>query len=301
MKYLFFFLILLCGCVSHQSDSTSTLSPLGNIIAIGGGKRSDAVIKQIVKLQSKGPFLIVPMASGIADTIGWEHRDLFLELGANQVEIMMLTESDSTNSTVVKKFRSAGGIWFSGGNQNKLMRYIGSEAIRSAIIQAYVNGAVIAGTSAGTAILSELMITGDEKYPINERVYFGQIRKDNVLLSRGLGLIHDIVVDQHFIRRSRQNRLITVLLDSPVKAVVGIDEATALWIKPSAMVEIIGDGQVIWWEKTKHSRIGYSDSLLAASNISMFVLPSGSSFKLNNEKRIIQLKMNSDYQSLPYY
>ena len=221
----------------------------GNLVLIGGGKRPESVMKQIVALQKDGPFLIVPMASGIADTVGWEHRDMFKELGAKNVEIMMLQKGDSTNSEIVKKFESAGGIWFSGGDQNRLMQFIGNTAIKSAIHKAYENGALITGTSAGTAIQSEWMITGDERFPINERVYFGQIRTQNTILEPGLGLLKGIIIDQHFIRRSRSNRLITALLDEPVSSVAGIDESTALWFKPNGNVEVIGKGQVLIWKK----------------------------------------------------
>ncbi len=265
----------------------------GNLVLIGGGKRPESVMKQIVALQKDGPFLIVPMASGIPDTVGWEHRDMFKEFGAKNVENMLIQKSDSINTELIKKFESAGGIWFSGGDQNRLMQFIGNTALKSAIHKAYVNGAVIAGTSAGTAIQSEWMITGDERFPISERVYFGQIRKQNTILEPGLGLLKGMIVDQHFIRRGRSNRLITSLLDEPVSSVAGIDESTALWFKPNGNVEVIGDGQVLIWEKTEFSVVVKKDSLLGAKNIIMHLLPSGSKFEWKNKTiKNIELSKN---------
>jgi cyanophycinase len=236
-------------------------------------------MQKIVELAKGNPLLVIPMASSIPDTVGWEQRDEFQKMGAN-AEVLLLVESDSANAEILRKLRTAGGVWFSGGDQNRLMKYIGSSAMRNAIAEAYKNGAVIAGTSAGTAIQSEIMITGEERYPSkNPDVVFGQLRPENVIVARGLGLVTGMIMDQHFVVRRRLNRLINVLADSEANLGAGIDEATALWLKPGGKVEVLGLSQVVLLEKTKNARRTVKENQLGFSGFTLHVLPSGSTFQ----------------------
>lgn len=245
---------------------------------IGGGPRPDAILEKIVELSAGKTLLVIPMASSIPDTVGWEHRDKFISLGA-RAEALQLSKSDSSNSEILDKIKSAGGIWFSGGDQNRLMEYVGAKSMREAIHFAYENGAVISGTSAGTAVQSEIMITGDEKFPFeNRNLFFSQIRPENVMVTLGLGLTTEMIVDQHFIRRRRLNRLINILGDSDVNIAIGIDEATALWLKPNNEAEVLGNSQIIILEKSESTRTTQKDEQMGLSNILMHIVPSGSSF-----------------------
>lgn len=264
--------------VTNQAGST------GNLVMIGGGPRPAEIMQLIVSLSPDSSILVVPMASGIPDTIGWEHRDQFYEYGAKHVTILMMEPGDDQRKEIVEKVRNARGIWFSGGDQNKLMEYFGSEEIREAVREAWRNGAVIAGTSAGTAVQSKTMITGDEKYPLPRRFnWFSQVRHDNVIVSEGFGLVENMIVDQHFIRRNRLNRLVNVLLDNEEQYAVGIDEATALWFKPNGEVEVVGESQVMILEAPNVAAV-VSDSLLAARDIRFHILTPGSTFQWQNNR-----------------
>jgi cyanophycinase len=88
------------------------------------------------------------------------------------------------------------------------------------------------------------MITGDEVFPAGDRS-FGVLAEDNVVAVPGIGLLNNMIVDQHFLVRSRLNRLISVLLDTPEFLAAGIDEATALWIQPDGWAQVLGESQVI--------------------------------------------------------
>jgi cyanophycinase len=80
--------------------------------------------------------------------------------------------------------------------------------------------------------MSRVMITGDERRPVSKDESWQLIEADNVVTSEGLGFLDDAVVDQHFVRRRRHNRLISLVLEQPKLLGIAIDEATAVWVKP---------------------------------------------------------------------
>lgn len=269
----------------HQIAIATVANPadtaVGNLVIVGGGARPLSIMNKIVELSPDSSMLIIPMASSIPDTVGWEQRDQFYSYGAKQVDILMLDEDDKNDPLVADQIRNAKGIWFSGGDQNRLMEYLGDGILIKAIHEAYKNGAVISGTSAGAAVMSRVMITGDEVNPDEYRA-FASIRKDNVVTSQGIGLLTNIIVDQHFIRRSRMNRLISVLLDHPEQFAAGIDEATALWVSPGGVFEVIGESQVILLGEIASNEVQPGE-LHGTTGMQLFVLPPGSSFIINGE------------------
>jgi cyanophycinase len=278
--------ITTCGDYSVKLDSSSALagSSRGNLVMIGGGPRPAEIMELIVSLSPDSTILVVPMASGIPDTVGWEQRDQFLEYGAKSAEILMLEHGDTDNPEVLEKLRSASGIWFSGGDQRRLMEYFASESMRDAVHHAYSNGAVIAGTSAGTAVQSAVMITGDELYGVRQP--FGVMVQDNVITSPGFGFVENIIIDQHFIRRSRLNRLINVLADAEnVRYAAGIDEATALWFGSDGRVQVVGESQVVLLDSGE-AAVSYhgEENLLGLRELKLHILPPGAVFEwANNE------------------
>jgi cyanophycinase len=116
--------------------------------------------------------------------------------------------------------------------------------VYEAIMHAHNNGAVIAGTSAGAAVMSLKMITGNQlKHPEAEGG-FTTIENENIEIAEGLGLLKDVIIDQHFIRRQRLNRLIAASAENPDQLCVGIDESTAIIVNGDT-ASVIGIGQVV--------------------------------------------------------
>ena len=94
--------------------------------------------------------------------------------------------------------------------------------MQAAILARYRDGAVVGGTSAGAAVMSTPMITGDERLPGGDRPpakdssdAFMTIARDNVVTVEGFGLLPGAIVDQHFVRRRRNNRLLSLVLENP--------------------------------------------------------------------------------------
>jgi len=157
------------------------------------------------------------------------------------------------------------------------MDIVGGTTIQETIVYAYHNGAVIAGTSAGAAVMSKLMISGRQhKFPDDDR--YSHIVPKNIEITDGLGLVKKVIVDQHFVKRERLNRLIAVSIENPDYLCAGIDESTALLISGDS-VTVCGVGQVILVDASK-AKLNPSNSLLGAKGLKIDVLLPGERFKL---------------------
>ena len=137
----------------------------------------------------------------------------------------------------------------------------------NALHDKYKNNTVFAGTSAGTAIMSQKMITGEGEINI--------IDGSKVETKPGLGLLPGVIVDQHFIKRQRQNRLIGLILQNPELLGIGIDENTAIMVEQNRFLEVLGESQVMIFEAKKQH-----------NEMKLLLLTKGEKFDLKTRKRI---------------
>ncbi|STC94634.1 cyanophycinase [Elizabethkingia anophelis] len=233
-------LFLVFGFVSAQI-------PKGKLLIIGGGDSPDFLIDRMVKEAGlkKGEYVaIFPQASSIPDSSfiytseDFEKRDLkTLNYYFNKGEKLSKARLDS--------LKKAKLIFISGGDQTKFMELINSyPEVKDIIKTSYFNGNMIAGTSAGAAVMSGVMITGNQLKHKEYNSTFNNIETNNVETQKGLGFITSAVIDQHFIIRSRYNRLLSLIIDHPKLKGIGIDESTAILIK-NGEAEVVGKAQVI--------------------------------------------------------
>jgi cyanophycinase len=184
---------------------------------------------------------------------------------------------------VVRLIDGATGIWFPGGDQARLTGVLANTAAIRAIHARYRDGAVIGGTSAGAAIMSDSMITGDQfRAGEDTSGYFGdeypRIARRAIVIAPGFGFLHGTIVDQHFIRRERNNRLLSVVLERPTLIGVGIDEGTALRVDPDGRWGIEGASAALIYDARSADVTPAGPARLGASNIRLHLLPSGSTF-----------------------
>jgi cyanophycinase len=155
--------------------------------------------------------------------------------------------------------------------------------------QLYLDGAVIGGTSAGAAIMSAMMITGKEHLSRDTNNAYSFIRGGNIETAEGLGFIHDAIVDQHFIRRKRHNRLLSLVLEHPGLLGIGIDEGTAIVVTPTRKFEVVGEGTVMVFDARRARNISTDKNQnLSAANITMHLLGAGDSFILDTRQPIMK-------------
>ncbi len=246
----------------------------GPLILIGGGSKPPAILKRFVEFAGgpDAPIVVIPTASGEPDT-GEYYVKLFEEsTGATRVTPLEIrTRLDAHRPGFVRALQEAGGIFFSGGDQSRITAtFLGTPAYR-AIRQAHQRGAVIGGTSAGTACMSKSMLNGQGDT--------GVLKASNIELVPGLGLWPNVILDQHFVARRRQARLLSVVLENPSLLGIGIDEATAAWVKDDGTMGVLGEGWV-WIYDARKSHPRNEDGRLAVRDLKVQVLVRGDRFHL---------------------
>jgi cyanophycinase len=281
--------LLLCALLLPLQGFSGD-APRGTLFIIGGGDRSRSMMDEFVALAG-GPqrarIRIIPNASGDADTSGIEMTAEFKSMGVGDVSYVLYTREQAEKPGAERAFDGATGIYFTGGDQVRVTRALLKTPVHRALLDLYRNGAVIGGTSAGAAIMSEVMITGDEKINRDSVNLFPMIRKGNVETVEGMGFVTDAVIDQHFVRRKRHNRLITVVLEHPQLVGVGIDEATAIVIGPDHTFRVTGESLVVVYDATQAARASTdAEGNLAASGLAFHVLKAGDRYDLSGRRPV---------------
>ncbi|MEQ8927549.1 MAG: cyanophycinase [Fulvivirga sp.] len=255
----------------------------GQLFIIGGGKRPPILVNKIIELANlkRGGYgIILPMSSSEPDSAIYYSKLQFTEAGITNITGMNIKKGELPTRAQIDSLSNASLIYISGGDQNKFMDIIAGTDIRKAIKTAYTNGSVIAGTSAGAAVMSEVIITGDERnYPDYDNT-LRSIEGNNIITAEGLGLLTTAIVDQHFIKRARYNRLFSVCIEYPQLMGLGIDESTAIIVKGDS-AEVIGLSQVIR-VINKDNELHKNNHLLGAKNLQVSVLLPGDKFSLVN-------------------
>lgn len=252
----------------------------GTLIIVGGGDTPYLVQKRFIELaggSGRAKIAVFPMATTEYDEEADEVRAEFQTLGAD-VEILNIDREQAQSTALDKVLKGFTGFWFLGGDQNLLANsLLGTRALWT-IEKLYEQGAVVGGTSAGAAVMTATMLTGER------RTSSGRINEDpNAVAPRssevaqGFGLLPGAIVDQHFSRRSRDNRLVSAVLDHPHLLGVGIDEETALIVRPEGRWEVMGNGHVKIYDARRAYVVNDVDSF-GASGIRLHVLPRGSKF-----------------------
>jgi cyanophycinase len=251
-------------------------------VVIGGGTRPASVNTLIARLAggARGRLLIFPQASAVAET-GPELATEFRALGVGTVTVISADHAAADTDAVLRQTDGATGVYFAGGDQNRLMDVLRGTKLEARLRALYSDGAVIAGTSAGAAVMSRVMITGDEQRPLTKDQDWQTIEAGNVVTAPGLGLLDDVVVDQHFVRRRRHNRLISLVLEQPALLGVAIDEETATWVKPDRTFEVVGNGPVLVFDaKGATTARDASGPGLRGSDLRLHVLRAGAVYDL---------------------
>ena len=244
-----------------------------NLFIIGGGSRPDHMMEYMLQnaMLHNGRIVVLPWASSEPDTSYFYFQKQLDRIG-NFPSTPMLKRPSELTEEDANVIRNAGLIYITGGDQSRFMAAIDSSNAKEWIHQAHTAGCCVAGTSAGAAMMSEVMITGDENFESEYHSTYRQIRPGNGIYNTGLGLLENAIVDQHFIARSRYNRLLSAVCEYSGKWGFGIEESTALWVRPDT-VEVVGDHQVFVVEPAEDIR---RDSInFGVSDINVHLLMPG--------------------------
>jgi cyanophycinase len=274
--------LFLCALILLVCNFSHAQSPKGKLFIIGGGNRSDKLMSQLVSissLQKKDYIVVLPMSSEEPDSAYIYFKKQVQKLTPNPIVMLNFNKSTATNKVLVDSLQKAKLIFISGGDQTRFMGVVNKTPVFDAIHQAYQNGSTIAGTSAGAAVMCEHMITGNQKLEKEYSATFDNIRYDNLETAQGLGLITNVIIDQHFLKRSRYNRLLSGLVEFPNHVGIGIDESTAIIVR-NKEIEIAGESEVIIVQNPKGITKAPTNNVVGIQALEMSIYYAGQKFKI---------------------
>ena len=233
--------------------------PSGKLIIIGGaidtgsftekefGKENNmnffehGILKRIItETGKKNPRVeFLTTASQIPDQVGKEYVRAFEILGVKNTGVMNITSREMADKDeILRRLSVCDALMMTGGDQLRLTSILGGTRFSEIMTDKYFHEEfVIAGTSAGAAACSNMMIYQGSS---SEALLKGEIK-----ITGGLGLINDVVIDTHFVQRGRIGRLFQAVVSNPRILGIGLGEDTGLLIKHNNEMEAIGSGLVI--------------------------------------------------------
>lgn len=254
----------------------------GNLIIIGGAedkKGKKEILKRVAKYidPNKEKMLIATIATEYPEKSYENYKDIFNNLGIKNIEKLDISvREEAFDKKNIDLIKEANLLFFTGGDQLRITSMIGGSPVYDAIKELCINGGIIAGTSAGASVMSETMIVegDDEESP----------HKCTLKMSPGLGLVKNIIIDQHFAQRGRIGRLLTAIAQNPEVLGIGIDEDTAILVSDKGIAEVIGSGAVYFVDGSciDYSNVSeqYSEEVLSMFNVKLHVLKDGNRFNL---------------------
>jgi cyanophycinase len=240
------------------------------LVLLGGGVRPPEALARFVEWAGNGRsrLLIVSWASKTQrESYASLERELQFYRPAAIESAPFAPLGPQDKARFLDQLRRASGVFFGGGDQGRIMDVLKDHSLTDALRERYRQGVVFGGTSAGTACMSALMITGEGDFSV--------IDGARVKVRAGLGLLPGVILDQHFLKRQRQNRLFGLVLDHPRLLGVGVDEGTALAVRDNRHAEVVGPGAVMM-----------VDARSASGDLVVKLVRPGESFDLKTRHRV---------------
>ena len=233
--------------VGHAADVVTTTR--SGLILMGGGTDVDAAFAW-QRDRIGGGDVVVLRASGADGYNAYLHDDIG---GIDSVETLLVnTAALAAEPYVAWTIDHAEAVFLAGGDQAVYVEAWGGGPVAAALTAAYARGAVVGGTSAGTAVLGEVVysarngsVTSAEALADPYTVY---VTLDRAFVS--IAPLAQVITDTHFGARNRMGRLLAFLGRARVDGLaarpigLGIDEATALVIDETGLGTVVGSGAV---------------------------------------------------------
>jgi cyanophycinase len=262
----------------------------GTLCVIGGAEDRTGprvVLREFLRLAGGdgARVAVVATASSLGPEILDAYDGVFRDLGAAEV-LRLRPESrvEAEEPALAEALSAVDAVFMTGGNQLKLAAVVAGTSFGAAISAAYARGALVGGTSAGASVVSEHMIAfGDE---------VDSPRQGTTASAAGLGLLPEVIVDQHFAQRNRYARLLSLVARSPRLLGVGVDEDTAAVVRGGRELEVVGSGCVFVADGSQavgDAHLAELGAPLLVSGVVVHTLPAGARFDLA-ERRLVSFQ-----------
>jgi len=268
----------------HVFDySVSKVDKKGYLVLIGGAedrKNEKVILKRTVSLNNAKTVAIIPTASNCPHGLAEDYFYAFRDLGVENAHILDIREKEEAEKPeFLEKIEQADLIFFTGGDQSRLVNTLIDTTLFEKIKDRYLNGVTIAGTSAGAAAACDpIIFDGDS----------GGLKKGTIRHSQGFGFIKNVTIDTHFVNRGRLGRLTQFLSSGISLKGIGIGEDTAIIINNNDVFEVIGSEMVTVVNMDEVSYSNYEqlneNEPIVINDIKIGFLQSGSIFNMKQWK-----------------
>ncbi len=206
----------------------------GTLVIAGGGQLPPEIRQRFLDLaggSQRARIIIIPAYEADSTQI-ISMSESWRVLGVTLVHVLQAASRDEANRAPFgQPLDEATGVWLSGGQQALLSERYAGTLIEEKLQAVLDRGGVVGGSSAGAAAMTKVMI---------------EQGSDAAIESRGFDLFREAIIDQHFLRRNRLNRLIGLLERHPNRVAFGIDEGTALVVQVhKGRLGVIGSSYVL--------------------------------------------------------
>ncbi len=251
------YVLATCACALLAGVVWAEDTTAGYAVLIGGGLKADneAVWNRLVGLAGgRGArFVVFGTAAGDPEGAAGQIVEALQKYGAIAEAIPAAPELKDTDTAfavrdpiLIAKTRAARGVFFAGGAQGRIKDTLApggkNTPLLDAIWDVYRKGGVVAGTSAGAAIMSRIMFRDGRDIM---KILKGELR-DGVEMDQGLGFVGpSLFVDQHFLRRGRIGRMLPLMLAKNYRVGLGVDENSAAVVHDDEIEVLGGTGALL--------------------------------------------------------
>ena len=228
---------------------------------------------------------VITTASSIPVEVGENYLDAFGKIGCKNIGVIDIRKrEDVFEEAFINRVKKADGIMFSGGDQLRLTSIFGGTEIYNVLHDRYFNedGFVIAGTSAGAMAMSNTMIYQGK----SELAHL----KGEVKITTGLAFMGNVIIDSHFDKRGRFNRLAQAVASNPQCTGIGLGEDTGVIVTGGNSLEVVGSGAVVIVDgrdirHTNITEVGMGEPI-ALDNLRVSIMVRGNRYLLKERKFI---------------
>jgi cyanophycinase len=276
--------------VKTQFPETTMSKPNQTAVLVIGGAEDKVHGKEILHTffnrsgSSDAIIGIIPSASREPTLIGERYHNIFQEMGAKAIRIIDIRDRAQGEDPTFRQYvEECTGIFLTGGDQLRLCGLLSDTPLMDRVRQRVQLGEItLAGTSAGAAVMGHHMIAGGSSGESPNRSL--------VDMAIGLGIIPEVVVDQHFHNRNRMARLLSAISHHPDRLGIGIDEDTCAMFEKDGLIQIIGKGTVtiVNCQEMTHSNYAKvtANEPLSLHNLRLHVLCHGDCYNLQKDQAI---------------
>lgn len=264
---------LLLGCALLAAEG----APKGTLVILGSAETPEILVAIAKAVGGKGAVVgLIPTANENPERSMKAWKADFEGMGLTTLPLDVRSREDSSSPGMLATAKRCDAFWFSGGDQNRIGDKIVGTPLHKFILEKYRDGAMVGGGSAGAAIMSRIMIEGEDRFG---KLDLSEIGPGAYRTREGMAFLPDhVIVDQHFLRRGRQNRLFSMVMEHPGHLCLGIDEDTAMVVK-DGRATVVGKRAVMVFDPQGMNLKGES-----FRNLTIHLLRSGEGIDLSTRK-----------------